>query len=208
MDTKAFFNIGYGLYVLTAREGEKDNGCIVNTVMQVTADPLRVVVAVNKANYTNGMIARTGVFNISVLSESVTFDVFKRFGFQSGATVDKFADFKQTVRESNGVLSLDETFANAVFTCKLLDTVDFPTHTMFIGEPIDARVLCGSPTCTYSFYQSNVKPRPEQIKTDKTVWRCKICGYEYEGETLPPDFICPICKHPASDFEKVAPVTI
>lgn len=203
MDTKALFNIGYGLYVLTAREGEKDNGCIVNTVMQVTSEPLRLVVAVNKANYTNGMIARTGKFNVSVLDENVTFDVFKRFGFQTGASADKFDGFTDAEREENGLLALTGRFANAVFTCRLVDTVDFPTHTMFIGEPTDARVLSDAATCTYSYYQKSVKPRPEAKKTEKTVWRCTICGYEYEGETLPDDFICPLCKHPASDFEKV-----
>lgn len=203
MDNKAFYNIGYGLYVLTAREGGKDNGCIVNTVMQVTTEPPRVIVAVNKSNYTHDMISRTGLFNASVLSESVTFEEIKRFGFQSGAAADKFADFKHATRGNNGLLALDGTFANAVFECRLTDTVDFSTHTLFIAEPTDARVLSDMPTCTYSYYQQNIKPKPEAKKSEKTIWRCTVCGYEYEGETLPPDFICPLCKHPASDFEKV-----
>ena len=204
MDTKALFNIGYGLYMLSAREGEKDSGCIVNTVMQVTSDPLAVVVAVNRSNYTNGMIARTGVFDVSVLSEDATFDVFRRFGFQSGATADKFAGFAPTQRTGNGLLALDGIYANAVLECRVTDAVELSTHTLFFGEVTDAKVLSARPTCTYSYYQANIKPKPEAKKTDKTVWRCKICGYEYEGETLPEGFVCPICKHPASDFEKVS----
>ena len=199
MDTKAMFKIGYGLYVLTAREDGKDNGCIVNTFQQVTGEPLRVSVCVNKANHTCGMIARTGVFNVSVIAESATFDLFKRFGFQSGATVDKFADFP-CPRSPNGVLAVDRS-VNAVVSGKVFQTVDLGTHLMFLADVTDAVVRSTEETATYAYYQRAIKPRPQpQVKRG---WRCLICGYFYEGEELPADFVCPICKHPASDFERV-----
>ena len=199
MDTKAMFKIGYGLYVLTAREDGKDNGCIVNTFQQVTDEPLRVSVCVNKANHTCGMIARTGVFNVSVIAESATFDLFKRFGFQSGATVDKFADFP-CPRSPNGVLAVDRS-VNAVVSGKVFQTVDLGTHLMFLADVTDAVVRSTEETATYAYYQRAIKPRPQpQVKRG---WRCLICGYFYEGEELPADFVCPICKHPASDFERV-----
>lgn len=203
MDNKALYRIGYGLYVLTAREGGKDNGCIVNTVMQVTSDPLRLVVAVNHANYTNGMIARTGKFNVSVLNENVTFDVFKRFGFASGKDTDKFEGFGYARRGENDVLYADAPFVNAVFECGVTDMTEFSTHTLFIAEPTNAFVLNDAPTCTYDYYRKNVKPAPQPVVKGKTVWRCTICGYEYEGDELPEGFVCPLCKHPASDFVKV-----
>ena len=199
MDTKAMFKIGYGLYVLTAREDGKDNGCIVNTFQQVTGEPLRVSVCVNKANHTCGMIARTGVFNVSVIAESATFDLFKRFGFQSGATVDKFADFP-CPRSPNGVLAVDRS-VNAVVSGKVFQTVDLGTHLMFLADVTDAVVRSTEETATYAYYQRAIKPRPQpQVKRG---WRCLICGYFYEGEELPADFVCPLCKHPASDFERV-----
>ena len=199
MDSKAMFKIGYGLYVLTARENGKDNGCIVNTFQQVTGEPLRVSVAVNKANYTCGMIERTGVFNISVISESASFDVFQRFGFQSGKSVDKFAYFPAP-RCANGVLAVDRS-TNAIISGKVFQTVDLGTHLLFLADVTDALVLSGEETATYSYYQRAIKPRPKpQVKRG---WRCMICGYFYEGEELPADFVCPLCKHPASDFERV-----
>ena len=199
MDTKAMFKIGYGLYVLTAREDGKDNGCIVNTFQQVTDEPLRVSVCVNKANHTCGMIARTGVFNVSVIAESATFDLFKRFGFQSGATVDKFADFP-CPRSPNGVLAVDRS-VNAVVSGKVFQTVDLGTHLMFLADVTDAVVRSTEETATYAYYQRAIKPRPQpQVKRG---WRCLICGYFYEGEDLPADFVCPLCKHPASDFERI-----
>lgn len=199
MDAKAMFKIGYGLYVLTAREDGKDNGCIVNTFQQVTGEPLRVSVCVNKANHTCGMIARTGVFNVSVIAESATFDLFKRFGFQSGATVDKFADFP-CPRSANGVLAVDRS-VNAVVSGKVFQTVDLGTHLMFLADVTDAVVRSTEETATYAYYQRAIKPRPQpQVKRG---WRCLICGYFYEGEDLPADFVCPLCKHPASDFERV-----
>ena len=199
MDSKAMFKIGYGLYVLTAHEGNKDNGCIVNTFQQVTGEPLRVSVAVNKANYTCGMIERTGVFNVSVIAESATFDLFKRFGFQSGKTADKFADCPSP-RCANGVLAVDRN-TNAVVCAKVFSTVDLGTHLLFLADVTDAVVRSSEETATYSYYQQAIKPKPQAAV--RKGWRCLICGYFFEGEELPKDFVCPICKHPASDFERV-----
>ena len=200
MNTSALFKIGYGLYVLTAREGEKDNGCIVNSVMQVTSDPLQVAVCVNKNNYTCEMIQHTKKFNISVLTEATGFDVFKNFGYQCGRNIDKFANFYDTKRSPNGVLYITKN-TNAYFSAWVQQEVDLGTHIMFIAQLVEAEVLSDKPTVTYDFYQKNIKPKPQA--TEKRGWRCKICGYIYEGETLPNDFICPICKHGAIDFEKI-----
>lgn len=200
MDNKVLFNIGYGLYVLTANEGEKDNGCIINTVMQVTSDPLQIAIAVNKKNYTNEMIQRTKKFNVSILSESSKFEIFKHFGFQSGRNVDKFASFYDTKRSPNGVLYITQN-TNSYMSAYVKQEIDLGTHTLFIARLVAAEILSEEPTVTYTYYQNNIKPKPQ--KTEKKGWRCKICGYIYEGEYLPPDFICPICKHSAADFEKI-----
>ena len=202
MDNSALFKIGYGLYVLSAKEGEKDNGCIVNTMMQVTQNPLVVVLGVNKLNYTHDMIKDTGKFNVTALAESAPFDLFKQFGFQSGREADKFDGVDYAQRSENGLLYLDK-YATAFYSCDVLETMDFGTHTLFKAEVKDAKVLSGEESITYSYYQSHTKPKPQAVKYTKTVWRCKICGYIYEGEELPPDFICPICKHGAADFEKI-----
>ena len=199
MDTNALFKIGYGLYVLTAND-EKDNGCIINTVMQVTSDPCQIAIAVNKMNYTNKMIQKTKKFNVSVLSENAKFDVFKHFGFQSGANVNKFDNYTDIKRSPNGVLYLTKD-TNAFMSAYVKQEIDLGTHTLFIAQLVAAEVLSDIPTVTYDFYQKNIKPKPENTK--KSGWRCKICGYVYEGENLPPDFICPLCKHGASDFEKI-----
>lgn len=203
MDKNAFFKIGYGLYVVSTNDGAKDNGMINNTFMQITNEPYEVVVAVNKANYTRELIQKTKAFNVSVLSEDVTFDVIRRFGFQSGRTADKFDGFESCFKMQNGIYALNNRFANAVFACRVKGETDFSTHTLFIAEVTDSVLLSDKSTCTYDYYQKNVKPKPQPQTAGKTVWRCKICGYEYVGETLPADFICPLCKHPASDFEKV-----
>ena len=200
MDNKVLFNIGYGLYVLTANEGEKDNGCIINTVMQVTSDPLQIAIAVNKKNYTNEMIQRTKKFNVSILSESSKFEIFKHFGFQSGRDVDKFASFYDTKRSPNGVLYITQN-TNSYMSAYVKQEIDLGTHTLFIAQLVAAEILSEEPTVTYTYYQNNIKPKPQ--KTEKKGWRCKICGYIYEGENLPPDFICPWCKHGAIDFEKI-----
>lgn len=200
MGNSAFFKIGYGLYVLTANENGKDNGCIVNTVMQVTNTPNRLAVAVNKGNFTCEMIERTGVFNISVLNEQASFDMFRHFGFQSGREVNKFADFSGCARGENGVLYVTQN-TNAIFSAQVVSKQDLGTHILFIGDVTGAKTLADTPTVTYTYYQEHIKPKPE--KTETKGWRCKICGYVYEGETLPEDFICPLCKHPASDFERI-----
>lgn len=200
MDTKALFKIGYGLYVLTAHENGKDNGCIINTVMQVTSDPCMVAIAVNKQNYTNEMISRTRKFNISTLAEGVGFDLFKRFGFQSGRNIDKFESFYDTKRSPNGLLYITQN-TNSFMSAYVQQEIDLGTHTMFLGQLVGAECLSDVPTVTYDFYQKNIKPKPE--KSEKHGWRCKICGYVYEGEDLPSDFICPWCKHGVQDFEKI-----
>ncbi len=200
MNNKVLFNIGYGLYVLTANEGEKDNGCIINTVMQVTSDPLQIAIAVNKKNYTNEMIQRTKKFNVSILSESAKFEIFEHFGFHSGRDTDKFASFYNTKRSPNGVLYITQN-TNSYMSAYVKQEIDLGTHTLFIGQLVAAEILSDEPTVTYTYYQKNIKPRPQP--TAKKGWICKICGYIYEGETLPPDFICPICKHGAADFEKL-----
>lgn len=201
MDTKVLFKIGYGLYVLTANENGKDNGCIINTVMQVTSDPCQIAIAVNKMNYTNEMIQRTKKFNVSILSKNAKFDTFKHFGFQSGKTVNKFADFSDAKRSPNGVLYITHD-TNAYMSAYVKQEIDLSTHTLFIAQLVAAETLSEVPTVTYDFYQKNIKPKPETAPQKKG-WRCKICGYVYEGEELPPDFICPWCKHGVEDFERI-----
>ena len=200
MNTNALFKIGYGLYVLTAREGEKDNGCIVNSVMQVTSEPLQIAVCVNKTNYTCEMIQHTRKFNVSVLSEEADFEMFKNFGYQCGRNVDKFANFVDVKRSPNEVLYITKN-TNAFMSAFVQQEIDLGTHIMFIAQLVAAEILSEKPTVTYDFYQKNIKQKPEA--TTSKGWRCKICGYIYEGENLPSDFICPICKHGAMDFEKI-----
>lgn len=200
MNTNVLFNIGYGLYVLTANENGKDNGCIINTVMQVTSDPLQIAIAVNKRNFTTGMIQNTKKFNISVLSENSKFEIFKHFGYQSGRDVDKFTNFFDTKRSPNGVLYITEN-TNSYMSAYVKQEIDLETHIMFIAQLVEAEKLSDVSTVTYDYYQKNIKPAPQS--TNKKGWRCKICGYIYEGENLPADFICPVCKHGAVDFEKI-----
>ena len=211
MDTKALFKIGYGLYVLTAGVNEdevkngsfkvQDNGCIINTVMQVTSDPCQIAITVNKLNYTNEMIQKTKKFNISVLSENTKFDIFKHFGFQSGKEVNKFANFSDVKRSPNGLLYITRD-TNAFMSAYVKQEIDLGSHTMFIAQLVAAETLSDVPTATYDYYQKNIKPKPQE-KTEKKGWRCKICGYVYEGEELPSDFICPWCKHGVEDFERI-----
>ena len=200
MDKKAMYRLSYGLFVVTAKEGEKDNGCITNTVMQVTSAPNRISLAVNKENYTHDMILRTGKFLASVISEDASFDLFRHFGFQSGRDVDKFADFTDLKRTGNGLYAVTKG-TNAWISAKVIQSVDLGSHTLFLAEVEDAEVLSDSPSATYAYYQDHIKPKPEKTKT--VGWRCRICGYIYEGEELPADFICPICKHGTEDFEKI-----
>lgn len=197
MDNKAMFNLSYGLFILTAKDGEKDNGCIVNTVGQVTSQPNRISLTVNKANYTHDMILKTKEFNVSVLAENSKFETYRHWGFQSGRNTDKLESISFK-RSANGLVYIaDET--NAFLSAKVVSTLDLGTHTLFIADVTDSEVLSQVPSATYSFYQNNIKPKPASTEKRKG-FICTVCGYIYEGETLPDDFICPVCKHPASDF--------
>ena len=205
MYKKAMYKLTYGLFVLTANENGKDNGCIINTAIQAAGDPNQVSISVSKQNYTHDMIVRTGKFTVSSITEKADFSLFKRFGFQSGKDTDKFQGFDGWMRGINGVTYITES-TNAYISVEVEKSVDLGSHTLFIGKVTDMEVLSDDKSVTYEFYQSNIKPKPEQVGTTpkgETVWRCIICGYEYVGEELPEDFICPWCKHPASDFEKI-----
>lgn len=199
IENRSMFKLSYGLFVLTAKTDEKDNGCIVNTVQQIAQDPLKIAVAVNKENYTHDIIKKTGVFNVSVLDEGVPFSVFERFGFQTGRDVNKFDGFGMVERTENGVLYLTEN-CNAVISGKVTEVVDCGSHSLFVAEVTGAKVLSDEPSVTYQYYFDHIKPKPAQKKTG---YICKICGYVYEGEILPDDFVCPLCKHGAADFEKI-----
>ena len=196
-DLTALFNIGYGLYVVTSNDGTKDNGLIVNTVSQVTNTPNRIAVCINKTNYSHHVIKQTGIMNVNWLSVDAPFDVFKRFGFQSGRTADKFEGMTKLYAD-NGLVFLPN-YINSFFSLKVEDYVDLDTHGMFICSVTESRVISKRDTMTYTYYQNNVKPKPEAA--GKKGYVCKVCGYVYEGDVLPEDFICPLCKHPASDFE-------
>ena len=199
IDPTALFNIGYGLYVVTSNDGNRDNGLIVNTVTQVTNTPNRVSVTINKSNYSCGVIAKTGKLNVSTLSEDAPFKLFQRFGFQSGKNVDKMEGFKHIQRASNGLVFLNK-YANAYICCKVINQIDLGTHIMFICDVTECANLSTAQTMTYTYYFQNVKPKPE---TEKKGFVCRICGWVYEGEELPPDLVCPLCKHGAEDFEPV-----
>ena len=205
MATNPMSQLTYGLFVLTANVDGKDNGCIINTVGQVTATPNRITIAVNKANYTHDMLMKNNLFTVSVISEKADFSLFKRFGFASGRDTDKFSGFSAIKRTENGTLAVTEG-TNSYLSGRIFHSIDLGTHTLFIAEVTEAVTLNDTPSATYAYYHANIKPKPEKVgETPKgeTIWRCTICGYEYVGEELPVDFICPLCKHPASDFEKV-----
>ena len=207
VDNNAMFKFSYGLFVLTAREGEKDNGCIINTAGQLTASPNRIQIAVNKGNYTHDMILHTGKFNVSVLDQDVPFKIFQQFGFVSGRDTDKFDGCQIAQRTANGLYYLT-SYSSAVISGKVVQTVDCGTHTLFIADVTEAEILSTVPSVTYQYYFDHIKPKPAPASSapaakKKTTWVCKICGYVYEGEELPADFICPLCKHGAADFEKV-----
>ncbi len=198
-DLTALFKLGYGLYVLTTGDGKKDNGMIINTVTQVTNTPNRIAVVVNKQNYSHHIIEKTGIMNVNCLTTDAPFSIFERFGFSSGRTADKFDGFKP-LHSDNGLAFLPR-YINAFMSLKVEQTVDLGTHTMFLCGITEARVISDVETMTYSYYQSHVKPRPET--EGKKGFVCKVCGYIYEGDTLPDDFICPLCKHGAADFEPI-----
>ena len=197
-DMKALFSIGYGLYVVTSNDGKKDNGLIVNTVVQLTDNPFRVMVSINKDNYSHHIIKQTGIMNVNCLNTETPFKVFEQFGFQSGRNTDKFKNEKEILRSDNGLIFLPH-YINAFFSLKVEDYKDLGTHGMFICSVTEARVINNVETMTYTYYQKNVKPKPEAQGRKGFV--CKVCGYVYEGDTLPDDFICPLCKHGANDFE-------
>lgn len=211
MDSKVLFNVQYGLFVLSSRLDGKDNACIINTVTQVTAAPIskdRISICVNKSNFTHDMIAKSKKFTVSIISEAATFDLFKHFGFQSGKNVDKFADFDKVKETVNGTFAVTDG-TNSYISANVINQVELDTHSIFIAEVVDMQKLSDVPSTTYNFYQAHIKPKPAPVKKTadgKTVWRCRICGYEYVGDEIPADFVCPICKHPSTDFEKVVPV--
>ena len=200
VEPNAMFKLSYGLFVLTAK-GTRDNGCIINTVTQITDTPKRISIAVNKANHTHDLIMNSGVFNVSVLTTDATFALFQRFGFQSGREVDKFDGFADVARSENGLYYVTQA-SNAFISGKVIQTLDYGTHTVFIADVTEAKVLSNAPSLTYAYYFEHVKPKPAALSEQKG-WVCKICGYVYEGDELPADFICPLCKHGAEDFERL-----
>ncbi len=207
MNLKAMHKLSYGLFVCTAVRDGKANGCIINTAIQAASDPNIITIAVNKANYTHDMIRDTGLCNLSVISTDASFDLFKRFGFQSGRDVDKFEGFSSLAYApaANEIPYIREG-TNAYFSLKVINTIDLGSHSLFICEPTFMSVLSDTPSATYDYYQNSIKPKPQPVGLSgkgKTIWRCTVCGYEWEGEELPDDFICPVCKHPKADFEKI-----
>ena len=205
MDNKAMYKLSYGLFVLTTSLNGKANGCITNTAIQVTTEPNQIAFAVNKANLTHDMLTEAKKFNLSVISEKADFELFKHFGFQSGRDVDKFAGFADAKIAVNDIPYITRG-TNALISGWVTDTKDLGTHTLFIATVTNLEVLDSASSATYEYYQNTIKPKPEKVGTTpdgQTVWRCRICGYEYVGEDLPDDFICPVCKHGKADFEKV-----
>ena len=203
MDRKAMYTLSYGLFVLTSAFAGRENGCIINTGIQVTSEPNRISIAVNQSNFTKDLVEESGKFNLSVLSEKASFDTFRHFGFQSGRDVNKFAAYPDCRRSANGLYYITAG-TNAYLSATVEQTVDLGSHMLFIAAVDDMEVLSGDPSATYAYYQSHIKPKPPQKSASgKTAWRCTVCGYIHEGEELPADFTCPLCKHPASDFEKI-----
>lgn len=202
MDNKALFNLSYGVFVLSTCSNGKMNGCITNTCIQVASEPVRVAISILNSNYTCSLVKESGVFALSILDKDCTFDTIKHFGFQSGKTINKFDSFEYEL-DKNGCPYL-KTQICSVLSCKVISTQDLGTHTLFIAEVEDATIKSNNSPITYSDYQNEIKPK-QKINNDKKIigWRCKICGYEYKGSELPPDYVCPLCGHPASDFEPI-----
>ena len=198
MDKKVMRNISYGLFILTARDGDKLNGCVTNTLQQVTTSPNRISITVNKENYTHDMVLKAGEFNVSILSEDAKFDTFKHFGFQTGRDIDKFEDFPMVLAKNDIPYITDGT--NGYISAKVIHSIDLGSHTLFLADVTDGEVLSSVPSATYDYYQKNIKESPDEKSKG---WVCKICSYVHPHEDLPADFICPLCKHPASDFEKL-----
>lgn len=203
MDKKALYSLSYGVFMLSTKAGEKVNGCITNTCMQVANSPVRVAISVLNQNYTCDLIKESGVFALSMLDETTTFETIKHFGFQSGRDVEKFADIQPPV-DKNGIPYMGWQ-ACAVISCKVVESQDLGSHTLFIAEVEDGKVLSEHAPLTYADYQCKVKPKPEKKAEDKKIvgWRCKICNYVYEGSELPADYNCPLCGHGPEDFEPI-----
>lgn len=203
MDKKALYQLSYGVFMLAAKSGNKVNGCITNTCMQVANSPVRVAISVINANYTCDLIKESGIFTLSMLDQTCTFQTIKHFGMQSGREVDKLADIKLPV-DSNGIPYMGWQ-ACAMLSGKVLESYDLGSHTLFIAEVTDAKVLNENAPLTYADYQTKVKPKPEKTLEDRKIvgWRCKICNYVYEGSELPPEFTCPLCGHGEDDFEPI-----
>lgn len=203
MDPKALFNLQYGVFLVATKSGDKMNGCITNTCIQVASNPTRVAIAVLNTNYTCDLVKESGEFTVSVLDETTTFDTIRHFGFQSGREVDKFAQISPKIN-ANGLPYLGFS-ACSVLGCKVLESYDLGSHTLFIAEVLDAEVTSDKKPITYTDYQTRIKPQPTKPVEDKKIvgWKCKICGYTYEGAELPKDFVCPLCGHDASDFEPI-----
>ena len=198
MDNTALYKLTYGLYLLTAWEDGKDNGCIINTAMQVASNPTRISFAVQKTNLTHDMILHTGICNVSSIDVHADFELFRQFGMQSGRDADKFAEFNGVSRSENGVLYLTE-HSNMYISAKVTEHFDLGSHTLFVAELTDAQVLSEEVSCSYAYYQSDIKPKPE-VKAEKRSWTCSVCGYVYEGDEVPDDYECPLCHHGKSDF--------
>ena len=201
MNGKALYNITYGVYWMSAREGDKDNACIINTAVQVANNPTRISIAAIKGNLTHDMILATGKCNLSPLTTNAPFSLFERFGMQSGRSVDKLSDFSGVARSENGLYYLTEC-STAFLSLNIIESHDLGSHTLFIGELVDGEVLTNDENCTYGYYQTVIKANAAKPAA-KSGWRCTVCNHVYEGENLPEDYVCPICKHRAEDFEKI-----
>ncbi len=209
MGNKTMYKLSYGLFVLTACRNSKQNGCIINTAQQVTTNPNQITIAVNKTNFTHDIIMETKKFTVSIISQQADFELFKKFGFNSGKDTDKFADFQDYATGKNGINYITKG-TNGYISADVQQTVDLGTHTLFVATVTDMDDLSDAPSATYEYYHKHIKPQPQAVGTTEngeTVWRCSICGYEYVGEELPEGFICPLCKHPASDFEKIVKIS-
>ena len=200
IDLNTLYQIEYGLFVVSTRMGKKDNGCIINAFQQVALTPPWLCLSISKLDYTCEIIQKTGEFCASILTESASFDIFRRFGFQSGRTLNKFANFPDVKRSESGLLYLIKD-CNGYICGKVREEKDLGSHVIFLADTTETQTLSTDPSLTYAYYFKHTKPAPPKTKTKG--YRCKICGFVYEGEPLPDDYICPICKHPASDFEKI-----
>lgn len=207
MEKSPLQNFTYGLFFVTAKYRKKDNGCVSNTAIQVTSQPEQISIALNNASYTNELIKQSEMFNVSVMNQNVDFELIKRFGFQTGRNIEKFENLKGIKRSKNGIYYMAEG-TNSFFSVKLTNAIDIGTHTLFVGKIMEMEILNDVESATYDFYQNHIKPKPKPISAGnnsdkKTVWRCSICGHEYEGEELPENFVCPVCGHTAEVFEKI-----